>query len=167
MKRISMLAAACGLALLAAPALAHEGHGGGEGGHRGAHGRGPMIEADANGDGQITRAEADAARAAMFTRMDANGDGALTQADRDQRRAERQERRQERRGARVAQQDSNNDGRSSREEFLAGPNPWFERADANNNGVLEASELQAMRGRHHGHAHPDGERGPPPPPNAQ
>lgn len=52
--------------------------------HRGG---GMMKTLDTNADGTITRAEAQAGAAAMFTRMDVNKDGKLDQADREQGRA--------------------------------------------------------------------------------
>jgi hypothetical protein len=113
----------------------------------GRHGR-MMQGLDANNDGQITQAEAEAARAAHFTRMDADGDGFITQADRDLRRQQRAEARAERREARAERGmrgDADGDGRVSRAEFLSGQNGWFERADANSNGVVEASEIEAAR----------------------
>lgn len=50
----------------------------------------PRARADANGDGLLTRAEADAQLRARFARLDVNRDGFIT---RDERRAGRQARR--------------------------------------------------------------------------
>jgi Ca2+-binding EF-hand superfamily protein len=40
--------------------------------------------------------------------------------------------------------DKDGDGRISRDEFVAGPNPLFDRADANRDGVIDATELAAF-----------------------
>ncbi|MEQ1724661.1 MAG: hypothetical protein ABL882_01890 [Sphingopyxis sp.] len=67
---------------------------------------------DANGDGTITRAEANAAAEARFARMDANGDGRLTSED----RAAGQERR---RGEIFGRIDGDGNGNISRAEWDA------------------------------------------------
>ena len=73
-----------------------------------AQGRGDALSAaDVNGDGAVTRAEAEAGRAALFDQLDANNDGALSD---DERRAG-----QRRREARLmSRADGNGDGRISR-----------------------------------------------------
>ena len=71
-KKISFLT--LGAALIAVPVLAAPG--------------GKMGDAD--GNGVLTRAEAQAHAAEMFAKMDANGDGKLDQNDRDAKRAEMQ-----------------------------------------------------------------------------
>ena len=117
-------AALVALALLATPALAQGG------------GMGAMIMAqDANGDGAITRAEAEAARAAMFARLDANRDGSMQTSERPTGQMAQM----------VARADSNNDGVISRAEYMAQPYRLFDRLDGNNNGTLEASELAMLR----------------------
>jgi hypothetical protein len=117
--------------------------------HRvGQGGRAPMARADSDGDGSVTREEAQAFRAEAFTRFDADGDGFLTDADREARRRAAMERRHERRAAMMRRLDTDNDGRVSRAEFLAGPMPHFDRIDANGNGVLEPDEVVAARAAH-------------------
>ncbi|MBC2776151.1 EF-hand domain-containing protein [Parasphingopyxis marina] len=67
-----------------------------------------FAEADADGDGAISREEADARHAARraeredrnFARLDSNGDGEISVAERDAARSMRAERRGARRGAR-------------------------------------------------------------------
>lgn len=144
--RMALIAALSIAALtpaLLVPAMAQEGSGG-------------MLErlkmADANKDGSITRAEMNAARAATFARMDRNSDGFITADERQQMadaaaakgkgRGKGGEGRGDRGGAGA---DSNNDGKVSREEFLASPMRGFDRLDANNNDVVEASELENAR----------------------
>lgn len=66
--------------------------------------------ADANKDGNLTRAEATAAAEARFARMDANNDGQLTKEDREAAMARRQ-------AERFAMMDANRDGAISRAEW--------------------------------------------------
>lgn len=176
------------------------------------------IRPDANGDGNLARAEAMAAAEARFARMDANADGRIDQADRaagrerrreamftvmdanrdgsvtraefdaageamDARRAERRDARAERggegrrmhrmrgerRGAQMAMArmaDTNNDRAIDRAEFMAAAEARFARADADRNGVVTASERQALRGDRAGRRGRHGMT-PPPPPSAE
>lgn len=71
---------------------------------------------DANDDGIVTRAEAQAAATAMFAKMDVNKDSKLDQADRELAR-------QQRTDARFARLDTNNDGSISKAEFSAANGP--------------------------------------------
>ncbi|MCB2059190.1 MAG: EF-hand domain-containing protein [Novosphingobium sp.] len=65
---------------------------------------------DTNGDGVVTRAEAQAHADQMFARMDVNSDGKLDQADGEARRA-----------ARFDRMDADGNGQISRTEFEAKP----------------------------------------------
>jgi hypothetical protein len=142
--RIALIAALSFAAMtpaLLVPAVAQEGGGG-------------MLErlkmADANKDGSITRAEMNAARAATFARMDRNGDGFIT-ADERQQMADAAAAKGKGKGGAGrgdrggAGADANNDGKVSREEFLASPMRGFDRLDANNNDIVEASEIENAR----------------------
>ncbi len=80
----------------------------GPGGMRG----GPMAMADANKDGNLTKAELTAALDARFKAMDANGDGKVTK---EERAAMRQARFDER----FARMDSDGNGQISKAEFAA------------------------------------------------
>lgn len=132
MKLTKPILAAIAFACLAAPAWA-QGRGG------------DMLAAmDANGDGAVTRAEAQAARDTMFTRMDADGDGFISQAERAAMREETARRRQR------GNADANGDGRVSRSEFMGQPFRGFDMADANNDGVVTGDEMAALRGRGRG-----------------
>lgn len=122
------------VAMAAGPAAAQEG--------------GPLAmlrAADANNDGQLTKAEARAAREAGFNRADANGDGFVTQEERTARRDGAGKRKGRGGGAGGGGGDADGDGKISRAEFMDARYPAFERFDANNNDVLEASELEALR----------------------
>lgn len=95
---------------------------------------------DANQDGKLTRAEAQAARAKLFETVDANRDGAVTpeeaQAARERARMERQQRA-------MARLDANKDGRISRDEFVRSEMRMFERMDPDGDGVIDLDALPA------------------------
>jgi Ca2+-binding EF-hand superfamily protein len=98
-----------------------------------------MRQADTNRDNIITRHELIAARAATFARFDRNSDGVLTSADIPAML----------RGTSLGQQvetmrtqlDVNGDGKVAREEFVSGPTPVFDRADANRDNQLTRAEI--------------------------
>lgn len=68
---------------------------------------------DADGDGIVTRAEAQARATQMFARLDVNKDGKLDQADREMARQQMREKI-------FAKLDANGDGSISKAEFMAG-----------------------------------------------
>jgi Ca2+-binding EF-hand superfamily protein len=113
-----------------------------------AQGAGGMLDrlmaADANRDGAITRAEARAARERGFQRMDADSDGFITTAEREQMAAAASAKGKGR-GGEGGGADANGDGKISRDEFLNTPMRGFDRLDANNNDVIEASEIETAR----------------------
>lgn len=94
-----------------------------------------MRGADANGDGLVTRAEAQAARERAFARLDADGSGFIDAGERPQGRG----------GDRLGRADGDNDGRVSRTEFLGQPMRLFERFDANDDNRLDSEELAAAQ----------------------
>lgn len=105
-----------------------------------------FAEADTNHDGQVSLAEFQAARAARFARADRNGDGVL--GDDDLPRFARNN------PAMLAKihalqqaADTNGDGRVTREEFDAAGNHLFALADANHDGVVDASEMKQIAQR--------------------
>ncbi|CDO36880.1 EF-hand domain-containing protein [Novosphingobium sp. KN65.2] len=71
---------------------------------------------DTDGDGVVTRAEAQASAAAMFARMDVNKDGKLDEADRELRHTEMKTRMFE-------MMDANKDGSISKQEFMDARHP--------------------------------------------
>ena len=125
-----------GAALIAVPVLAAPG--------------GDRNMGDANKDGVLTRAEAEAHAKAMFVKLDVNKDGKLDQADRAARHAEE-------RAQMFDRLDANKDGSISKAEWdqadsarQAKRAEWKakrgERAGAPGNGA----ERHAMRGHHGG-----------------
>jgi hypothetical protein len=104
-----------------------------------------MLEkADADGDGNINKAEFTDARAKMFARLDRNGDGYLTKDDVPRFAARRNAN-----GGRLQQAelmlDKDGDGRISRDEFVNSPSLLFDRADTNHDGVVDKNELAAFK----------------------
>jgi hypothetical protein len=112
-------------------AIAQAGQGGG------GHFMEMFTAADANHDGNITRAEFDAARAARFAQMDANHDGTLQASEMPQRPGGGEH------GGMHG--DANSDGSVSRAEFDAQGQRLFTRLDADNNGTISQAELQAAQ----------------------
>ena len=104
---------------------------------------GPALEqADADHDGKVTKQEYVDARAAQFSRMDRNGDGFIDEADAREGGNERGQRAAKALRGRI---DSNGDGKISKEEFVNAPTMLFDKFDANKDGVLDATELEAAR----------------------
>lgn len=120
---------------------AHAQHGPG---HHGGN-PGQMLEQiDTNGDGDITRAEADAFRAARFADADANNDGVLTQDELTaHHEAERAERRAARQSEMFARMDADGDGVISEAE-LGGEriDRLFEHVDTDGDGVITEEERE-------------------------
>lgn len=105
-----------------------------------------IAQADANGDGVVTRAEFKASRSARFDEMDRNGDGFISRDDFGRILKFRPQAGQ-RLDEMLAEADSNHDGRISRAELDQSPMPLFDRADTNRDGKVDAQELAALRER--------------------
>lgn len=126
--RLAWLAVAAGL--LATPVFGQQGGG-----------RLAMLEAaDANHDGSITRAEAQAARSSMFQRLDTDHDGFVSAQERSAIAGRGGEGGRGLEGA-----DTNNDGRISRAEMAGLPYRGFDRLDRNQDDVVSADELALAR----------------------
>jgi len=111
---------------------------------------------DTNGDGKISREEAQAAGAAMalkrFDKLDLNKDGVVTKEEIQQARAERRAALQQKFAARFKAADTNGDGGLSQAEMTAAfPRlaRHFDRLDTNKDGVVTLDELQAARQHWH------------------
>ncbi|MBC7770585.1 MAG: hypothetical protein H7124_17525 [Phycisphaerales bacterium] len=100
-----------------------------------------LWQGDANSDGVVTRQEFDAARSAQFTQLDGDNNGQLTREEMREMRGARGGHHGRRGGGhQLARADANNDGNITRDEFLARPIAHFDRLDANDDGVIAASE---------------------------
>lgn len=102
-----------------------------------------LAEADANNDGAISRAEVVALRTQNFSRLDRNSDGYVSASDRP--RGPFGARFDEAFARALEQFDVNSDRRVSRAEMIDAGMPAFTQGDTNNDGVLSAEELSALR----------------------
>jgi Ca2+-binding EF-hand superfamily protein len=99
---------------------------------------------DANGDGQVTRAEAEASAKARFADMDKYSDGKVTADELPSAGHWGGHRR-------AARADEDRDGSLSETEFVGRALARFDRLDEDGDGVVTAAELEnakAERGRH-------------------
>ncbi|MES1199631.1 MAG: hypothetical protein ABUS48_06595 [Pseudomonadota bacterium] len=128
----------------------------GAGGHAGGWGPGAMLTAaDANHDGNVTRAEFNAARATRFADRDANHDGSLSgdemphwgggQGGGGQGAAAGGGGQAGGGGGGMMRADANNDGAISRAEYDAQGVHMFDRLDTDHNGSISQAEIQAMQ----------------------
>ena len=97
---------------------------------------GMLKQADANGDGNISRAEHDAMRAGHLAALDRNNDGYVTHAEHKAAMEARMEQ------AFVKRHDKNGDGRVSVDEMAAMGEGMFERMDANKDGIVTPEEMK-------------------------
>lgn len=100
-----------------------------------------LMEADTNRDGRVTRAELISWRSANFARFDRNGDGVLSIDDIPT--FLRASSIGAQLSAMIKQYDANADGRLARAEFIDGPTPLFDLADANHDGLVTKAEADA------------------------
>ncbi|MGK6356375.1 hypothetical protein ACMGDH_14260 [Sphingomonas sp. DT-207] len=116
---------------------------------------------DSNGDGSLTRAEYDAARAARFKATDADGDGAfseeeyvaeftarfeqqLAKSDRSaEKKAEERQRQIRQTHVRFGVLDTNKDSRIGRDEYDRVAERSFAEQDADKNGIVAANDVAA------------------------
>lgn len=114
-----------------------------------------MKAADADGDGRISRAEADAQRGKMFSELDEDGDGAISRdlfvskkTDRIMKRMSR-EHVEKRVGHRFDKIDQDGDRSLSLGEFNSRGQSHFDRMDRDSDGYISQGE-HPRRGRHGG-----------------
>ena len=106
-------------------------------GPRGPRG-GMMMQADANKDGKISKAELTTALDARFARMDVDKDGQLTSKDRDLKRQQRMD-------ERFAKLDTDKNGQLSKTELAAGHD-----ARADKRAEMGKGEGRMGKGHHRG-----------------
>lgn len=119
-------------------------------GAKGGHDR--FAALDTNGDGVITREEADAGSAARRQAIDANGDGEISF---EEMAAQVRSRREERARERFAELDANGDGRVTVDELPDRGARMFDLLDADDDGRVTREEIEQAR-EHRRHR---GERG--------
>ncbi|MEO0816930.1 MAG: calcium-binding protein [Pseudomonadota bacterium] len=144
-----------GAATMALPAAADD--------HRGGHGE-RLQALDTNGDGNISRDEAEAARQAMFAQADANGDGSITEAEfTAAAEARAEERRANRQGRAFGRADANGDGVLTLDETGGRIDAMFERVDTDGDGLITEAEREAAKSAIQGRPgeRRGGRRGPP------
>ncbi|MBE1296505.1 MAG: calcium-binding protein [Rhodobacteraceae bacterium] len=119
----------------------------------GMHGpRASFEELDADGNGQVTKAEIEAHRAARFAATDTDGDGKLSAAEIE---AEGVKRAAERAVRMIERHDSDGDGALGPDELPKSRQrgDMFARMDSDGNGAISKEEFQEaranMRGKHH------------------
>jgi hypothetical protein len=153
-----------------AAGMAAMGQNGGRRGPGGGREGGGLAAADTNRDGAVSRAEFDVAmdnvqarrnddaqanRTRVFTMLDTNRDGALSNAEIAARPGHGMGKHGPAmgdapaapppgRGGGMAALDTNNDKKISLAEWLARPEPLFERGDANNDGRVTREEAAAI-----------------------
>lgn len=127
MRRIRKISLAISAAALAIGGIAYAQMSGGH----------PKIDAD--GDGVITRAEAQTSATAMFAKMDANKDGKLDQSDREAML-----------GNKFTMLDTDKNGSISRQEFMAGHKGMHGRGEPGMMG-RGGHGMDGHHGRHGGH----------------
>lgn len=109
------------------------------------------YQLDANGDGTVTRAEADAHYSWLFTVLDGNGDGVVGKAefvdalDLRGRDPAVREAHVERLGVLFSRLDTDGDKQVRRSEFLDACNAHFVTIDTDGDGLVTVSEFRATR----------------------
>jgi Ca2+-binding EF-hand superfamily protein len=110
---------------------------------------------DANADGIVTRAEAEAAAVErtrrMFDALDGDGNGSLTRQEMDAAREKRHDAMREQAEQRFKAADIDGDGRLSKAEAKQGMPMLvrrFDELDADRDGALTSAELSAHKRRH-------------------
>ena len=117
-----------------------------------AGGRGQLFDRmDQDGDGLVTRSEAEQARASRFERLDADADGYVTIEEMSaHKRRDGGEAKADRRARHFARLDQDGDGRISQAEFTAGSAHWIDRVDGDGDGAVSREEWRIAAERRKG-----------------
>jgi len=106
---------------------------------------------DSNGDGEVTKAEAQLVRGKMFDRMDRNGDAFLDRREQRFAKVSHKRKKRERRAAhrfdRRSSLDADSNGDISEQEFVHRPSYLFDRMDVNKDGVVSKKEQESFRSK--------------------
>jgi Ca2+-binding EF-hand superfamily protein len=108
-----------------------------------------FAELDKDGDGKVTKTEAEAGHKARFEQIDGNKDGVVDAAEIAAHQAANKAG-AGRKSPRMLRMDADGDGKVTVAEFGAQHAGWFERMDGNGDGVVSLEEMRAhrpMRGR--------------------
>lgn len=140
-----------GIVLTAFAVTAGAASAGNKGGHK-SH-RMSFEQLDADGNGEVTKAEMQAAAKARFADADANGDGALS---RDEMLAAANARAEKRVDRMMERMDANGDGKITPDERPGMPDEKFDKIDADGSGGISKEEFAEMR--KHGRKHRDKNR---------
>jgi Ca2+-binding EF-hand superfamily protein len=138
--KATLVAAAAALLITPSMSLA-------KGGHQGP--RASFETLDADGSGDVTLAEMQAAGATRFEEADANGDGFLSADEITQKDSDRAAKRVARM---IEKRDANGDGQLSLEEMKPDEDrvaKRFARVDTDGNGAISQEEFDAMK-KHRG-----------------
>lgn len=95
-----------------------------------------FVRLDADGDGSVSRAEAERGRTLQFARLDTDRNGSISEAERSGGG---------RGGQALARADTDGDGAISRAEAMAAPYRLFDRLDADSNDTVSAEEIASAR----------------------
>jgi len=117
---------------------------------------GLFARVDENGDGKVTRTEANVEIKRFFERVDGNHDGKVTHDELAALRGDKLDKLRAKMQDKLWSKDANKDGKLERSEVSKMPEHWFAKADTNSDGVLTREELaagsQALEARFEGHA---------------
>lgn len=116
---------------------------------------------DTDGNGEISKDEFEARRAARFAETDSDGDGKLS---RDEMLAEGQKRIEARIDAMIERMDGNKDGMLAMDELPEPRKSWradkmFDRMDRDDSGGIDKAEFEDAQARMSGHDWKHGKRG--------
>jgi Ca2+-binding EF-hand superfamily protein len=150
MKKIALLSLVTSLALGSIAFAEGRGEDGGKGKH------GLFARVDENGDGKVTRTEADVEIKRFFEGADQNHDGKVTKDELAALRDQKLDKMRTRMSDKLWSKDANKDGKLEKTELSKMPERWFAKIDTNSDGALTKEELAAagsvMEQRFEGHA---------------